>query len=404
MRKIFYLLKFDFILLRPLIVAGLFLLPVFNVVPEIGAQDNGQDWPVKVLILSHVQAFDLSVNEPVDIKRFYTNEPIGEISSASSIKVQPVSAGLVFDNYKYKIFGVNLTSLDDGRVNFCVNKRNYRGNISLIRESDMSLSVINQVPLEEYLAGVLPSEIPAQWPDEALKAQAIAARTYALYQVFQRRNKDYHLQADIRSQVYGGATSEASRSTAAVRETQGQILTYKGNIFPAYYSAACGGRRQDAQRVWGLGIRPLKSGPCGFCSSSPHQSWRTEMTAVEIREKISEKVQRVGQIYAVTAIGRDRSGRVIAVKIANSEGTISVPAHKFRMAIGPDKIKSTNFKVEQKNGHFIFTGHGWGHGVGLCQWGAAEMAEKGYDAEKILKHYYPASRIITINDYIEKKQ
>ena len=382
---------------------GLAVSLLFCFTPEIGAGQTSLDYPVKVLILSHVRSLDLKLLGPVKVKRFYTNEDLGQLGSGLLIKVKPAATGLVLGKEEYKIFGINLICPDIRKVNFSINKRNYRGGINLIRETDMSVSVINQIPLEDYLGGVLPSEIPAAWPDAALEAQAIAARTYALYEALRKQDKDFYLQADIRSQVYGGAGKEKNRTSRAVKKTRGKILTYKGYIFPAYFHAACGGKRQDAARVWGIDLKPLKTGPCGFCAYSPHQSWQKELTAEQVRQKISAAADlgRIGPVYVIDTLGRDRSGRVVKVKIGHSEGSFSILADKFRMIMGPNNIKSTNFKVKRVNNKFIFSGHGWGHGVGFCQWGAAGMAEKGYSAEQILKFYYPDSKITRVSDYIK---
>lgn len=378
----------------------LFFTLFLSISVQAQTKDNEIDWPVKVLIISHVPSLDLTIRRPVQVGTFYTNEKLGQIKAPSSLRVKPTQAGLSLGSREYKIFGVNLTSVDRHQINFILNKHSYRGQIQLIREPDLTISVVNYLSLEEYLASVLPGEIPPNWPEAALQAQAIAARTYALYQSLQRQDRDFHLQADVRSQVYSGAGKEVKSATVVVRATQGQILTYKGYIFPAYYHAACGGRRQDAARLWRINIKPLKGGYCPFCSLSPHQGWRVELNAFQIREKIS-KMQPIGEIYAVNTIGRDRSGRVNKVKIFHSEGVLSIPAHKFRLAIGPDLIKSTNFNISQRNDQFVFTGYGWGHGVGLCQWGAAEMARQGYTAQQILRFYYPGSRITKMSDYVK---
>ena len=140
-----------------------------------------------------------------------------------------------------------------------------------------------------------------------------------------------------------------------------------------------------------------------LCVMSPHQSWQKELTAEQVRQKISAAADlgRIGPVYVIETLGRDRSGRVVKVKIGHSEGSFSILADKFRMIMGPNDIKSTNFKVKRMNNKFIFSGHGWGHGVGFCQWGAAGMAEKGYSAEQILKFYYPGSKITRVSDYIK---
>ncbi|MBP7836067.1 MAG: SpoIID/LytB domain-containing protein [Candidatus Omnitrophica bacterium] len=276
-----------------------------------------------------------------------------------------------------------------------INGRFFRGNIRFIRKPDNKLLVVNDIELEDYVKGILYHEASHYWPVEVLKAQAIISRTYALYQMRENKQEDFDMTNDIYSQVYGGQTSERFRTNRAVDETAGQVLFYKGKIIPAYFHATCGGHTEDASELWKIDLAPLKGVVCGFCKESPHFSWHGDLSLKEIAEKLTKQDFKIKNITGIEIAGKNNSGRVTDLKIISGNKEEKISAKDFRSAIGPNIIKSTNFSVSIAGRDAVFEGVGWGHGVGLCQWGAYFMAKQGYTVEQILRYYYPGADVKT---------
>ncbi|MCM8790456.1 MAG: SpoIID/LytB domain-containing protein [Candidatus Omnitrophica bacterium] len=278
-----------------------------------------------------------------------------------------------------------------------VGGKRFRGDIDILRKDNGRLMIINYIALDDYLYGVLYHEVSHRWPMEVLKAQAIAARTFALYQAKQNRLQLYDLRSDIYSQVYGGSGSEKWSTTMAVNSTKGLVLVYKGELLPAYYHATCAGRTEDASNLWKVNIPPLDGVECGFCVESPHYSWTKNMPLWKLEEKLASAGYKMGKIETVAVLSRNESGRVDKLSIKDNAGVSVVLTGKdFRQLLGPNELRSTNFDVSIKWGELILTGRGWGHGVGMCQWGSYGMAKKGIKADEILRRYYPGAEIVSV--------
>ena len=277
-----------------------------------------------------------------------------------------------------------------------IDDRKFRGNIELLRQPNLRLLVINLIELEDYVQGILYHEVSHYWPVEALKAQGIACRSYALYQKEQMVGKDYDLTSDTASQVYGGKTSERYRINKAVEETKGQILKYKGKILPAFFHATCGGHTEDGATLWNVNIEPLKGVVCNYCQGSPHYNWHYVISLGELKEKLGEGGYKVSDIKNITILDRNASGRIGNIKITCPSKDLKIAAKDFRNIVGPNFIRSTNFDVAIFAEDVVFEGLGWGHGVGLCQWGAYFMAKQGFSYQDILKAYYPGSEISSL--------
>ena len=233
---------------------------------------------------------------------------------------------------------------------------------------------------------------------EVLKAQAIAARTFALYQIRQNKAQAYDLRNDIYSQVYGGRESEKWSTTVAVDRTKGEVLVYKDDIFPTYYHATCGGYTEDASNLWNVDLAPLKGVSCSFCSDSPHYRWTKAISLRTLEKKLKEGGYKIGKTSFVTILSKNRSGRVDKIEIKDDSGAAVVLTGKdFRQMLGPNDVSSTNFNASIRLGLLFLDGIGWGHGVGMCQWGAYGMARKGKKCDEILKYYYPGAEISTMD-------
>lgn len=281
--------------------------------------------------------------------------------------------------------------------------RAFRGSVDIIRKDNMKLMVINRVPLEEYLYGVLYNEVSHRWPIEAIEAQAIAARTFALYQARQNKLQDYDLTNDIYSQVYSGATSERWATTRAAKLTTGEVLTYKGDIFPTYYHATCGGHTEDASNLWNVDLGCLKGVECAYCKESPHYRWTKTMELNDLEKKLNDNGYKLGKIKKVEVVSKNSSGRIDKLEIKDdTDVSCIMTAKDFRQMLGPNEARSTNFEPSIAGDKLILKGIGWGHGVGMCQWGAKGQADKGKKCEEMLEFYYPGTEITPIGKISDK--
>ena len=285
----------------------------------------------------------------------------------------------------------------DDPADLFINNRPFRGFLTVYRQPDNSLAVINHIDVEDYLYGVLYHEVGSWWPAEALKAQAIAARTYALYQKRFTSGRRFDIYNNQSSQMYGGADSERNRSNGAVDETRGQVLTFKGALFPAYYHATCGGRTRDSSELWNIQMPPLAGGvKCDYCWFSPHYAWHAKVDIRDMEELLKEHGIWVGPISDMEVVTRSASDRVLTALVRGTSGEKTLSAKDLRLWVGPTVVRSENFETHMRWGKIVFEGKGWGHGVGMCQWGALGQSIAGKKYGEILQFYYPGSEITQI--------
>lgn len=281
-----------------------------------------------------------------------------------------------------------------------VNGIQVRGMIQLLPVVG-KIQVVNVLKMNEYLYGVLPYEIMSGWPIEALKAQAVAARTYAYYHIMKNNSTYYDLDASTNFQVYKGTVSETDTTNKAVDSTSGIIMVYNSIPILAYFHSTCGGRTADDRFVWkGEDLPYLTSVNCSYCKNSPFYGWQVNISLDEIYEALLKKYKTVGQIRAIT-LGRE-DNRVSNIKIEHANGIIRMTGNDFRMMFEAKKIKSLYFEAKQTRNGLILNGHGWGHGVGMCQWGAKEMAGQGKNFYDILRFYYRGISVVSINTIPQK--
>lgn len=279
---------------------------------------------------------------------------------------------------------------------FSLNGNPYRGMLEL-HNIIGKIYAINIVKIDDYLFSVVPSEIPASWDIQALKAQAVAARTYTYYHLLNRKKKSlYDLDASTNFQVYKGISSEKQTTTLAVLETSGEIISHNHNPILSYFHSTCGGKTADDDFIWeGKGKTYLTGVKCNYCSQSPHYRWEEKFSLSEIKTSLSRKYSNVGKIKRISFTRH--FGRVTEVEILHSSGKISLSGNNFRLLFPPQKLKSMYFTSHKSGRGLIIRGRGWGHGVGLCQWGAKGMAERGASYRAILKYYYKNINLVKIN-------
>jgi stage II sporulation protein D len=276
----------------------------------------------------------------------------------------------------------------DNEQNVKVNGLSYRGEIG-VSTVDGQIFVINSLDLEEYLYGVIPREISPSWPEQALKTQAVAARTYALYHMIMRKHEIYDVFSTTSSQVYGGKVSEHPSAIRAVDQTKGEVLICNGKLVLALYHANSGGRTEQMGNVWPGGYTYLKSVKDDFSIKRPGYSWDKKLEMAEIEKCFKKFGLDISSIVNIVPVERAESGRIKKLEIIHESGSFFLSGNSFRLMVGPARIKGSNFEVKKEKEKFSFSGTGYGHGVGMSQWGVNSMAKKGYSYGQILKFYYP---------------
>lgn len=277
-----------------------------------------------------------------------------------------------------------------------IDGRRFRGNVTLSVES-RGLRVINHLPIEQYLYGVVPREMPSTWPREALMAQAVAARTYALYIRSKSKDKDYHVVATTASQVYGGYDSEVAAPNGAVDLTRGQVITHDGKLIVAYFHSNSGGHTEDSKNVWSADLPYLKGVPDRFSQNTPGGNWDFVLTLDDLRDRLNRYGLNVGRVRKLETLGKSSAGRSLKIRVTTDSGDFVLKSNAFRIKVGATRLKSLLMDMEIQENGLILRGKGYGHGVGMSQWGAWKMAQEGRDYREILKHYYRNVHIVTIN-------
>ncbi len=238
-----------------------------------------------------------------------------------------------------------------------------------------------EVDLEDYVASVLSGEVPGSWPSEALKAQAIAARTYAVAKMRERRAKNFHVQSTVTDQVY--KINPGPVFVAAAKATYGLVLTKDKKLVETSFHSTCGGKTADSQTVWGRSYEHLRGVICNYCKASKTYFWRESVSLLELEAKFKQKIN------GINILNRSEDGRVINLELCG-EHKKRLSGNDFRMTMGWTKVRSTLIdSIEFSDNHVEIKGRGFGHGVGLCQHGAMGMAQGGKRFQEILYHYYP---------------
>ena len=278
-----------------------------------------------------------------------------------------------------------------------INGKPYRGTAE-ISPGEKGLLVVNELPLEEYLVGLINCEISSAWPIEAVKAQAVIARTYALNRKELRRTAPFHLESSVIDQVYDGCEIEDSRARRAVSDTAGEVLGHNGSVIQAYYHSNCGGKTEASENVWGARLPYLEGVDCKYCLTASSSTWEIRLQLAEIEDRLKAAGYKVAGVTDIRAGVRNNRGRLKNILIVSSRGETVLTGDQFRKVIGYSVIKSTNFTLKVSKGEAAFSGAGNGHGVGLCQWGAKQRALDGFDYAEILAYYYPGTELRKFSD------
>jgi stage II sporulation protein D len=278
-----------------------------------------------------------------------------------------------------------------------LNGRDYAAPLEILRSGD-ALTVVNEVPFEDYIVGVLRAEASDKWPIEMLRAHAVVARTYAAHRRLLTTGKPFHILASTAHQQYAGRVAAGSPLWAAVRDTAGQVLLWEGELFPAFYHTESGGYTEDPRTVFAARNMPaLKPVRCEFSAGSPHFYWSLDLKLADLTEILRRNDLYVGSVSAIDISERTPSLRAATVTVRGTRGSVRLRGNDFRRMIGYDTFNSTLFAVAVDAPWAHFSGRGYGHGVGMCQWGAKGMAEQGYTARQILEYYYPGTVLSTLD-------
>ncbi|MCI0513587.1 SpoIID/LytB domain-containing protein [candidate division KSB1 bacterium] len=319
--------------------------------------------------------------------------------------------------------------------------RQYTGIIEMHLNKSGKITVINELPLERYLQGVVPSEMPATFPVEALKAQAVAARTIAIRKMgIVHPNQPFDVCDDVHCQVYQGISNETEPTNRAVSSTHGKVLAVSGNLCDAVYAAVCGGHTEAAEHAWQSQEVPYLKGvldyklkaygslgsflqnetnvrqwitgaPKSFCNpekteiqallngQAKYFRWQVQYSATELAQIIQSKTgQNLGKLNNLEPVSRGVSGRLKTLRVVGSKKSFTIDGElEIRRALSQNTLYSSCFVIDKlKNGQFILRGAGFGHGVGMCQYGAAGMALKGKNYLEILLHYYNGAELLSL--------
>lgn len=265
-----------------------------------------------------------------------------------------------------------------------IGDRWYRGRVKLI-PSENGVTAVNYVNIDDYLYSVVGSEMPTSWPQEALRSQAIAARSYALYHQRKASGRTFDLNSTQYSQVYKGIQGEAPSTQTAVDTTRGKVLTHGGRVIEAVFHSSSGGHTENSEHVWSKAI-PYLQGVPDFDQNAPVYSWRTQFSLAEVGNRIGYP----GTIEAVEVLSRSPQGRAKRMTIIGDAGTLTMTGNTFRQKLG---LRSTKFDLAVSLEGISVAGNGFGHGIGMSQWGARGMAERGHDYDEILTHFYRGTRL-----------
>jgi stage II sporulation protein D len=340
---------------------------------------------VRVLILRDVPSFSIAGEEMV-LKDPAAGRLLFHNRKNSSLTLERLPGARV------KIRGTGISApafaLTASRGFLAINGRRFRNQIRIYPANSGSLWIVNVVPMEDYLAGLVNWEISSQWPPEAVKAQVVAARTYARYQKLARQGELFDLEGTTNDQVYGGMDREDALSRKAVRDTSGEMILFQGNPIFAVYHSCCGGKTEAPEFLWAGNFPYLRTQDCPYCLGSPYFVWNYRVDGAQLRASLNSLNSLGSRIVAVNLGPRSESQRILQVAVQGENGRVDLSGPDFRRFLGRDLLRSTNFTVKEKDGVFLFAGLGWGHGAGLCQWGMKGMAEEGENYRSILRSYY----------------
>ncbi len=365
---------------------------------------------------SDLSSYQGSVSKPIATQKTVTKpkaytpkiKPSKDITTLrvalhKKIKSITMTGDLVLDNQRYSEItcsfrnkkvscnnrsydsGIEITSASAAPISIKSKKFRYAGKIKILAKKS-SLRVLNIVDIENYVYGVVTSESISSWHIEALKSQAVAARTYAYYQSKVRKNWDYDVVDNTGDQVYKGLNGKSKSGVRATDETRALIITYKNKPILAQYTANSGWKSASSKEIFGVKKHYLYGHEDKFSKKMPLGTWKKDISIKDMEKGLNKKGIRIGKLYDIVPVVIGPSGRVTKVKFIGSNGEKTLKTYSsLRRIVGLHDILMT---IEKRGDRFYFDGGGFGHGVGYSQWGGQSMAKAGYKFDEILKFYY----------------
>lgn len=275
-----------------------------------------------------------------------------------------------------------VSNAKDGLLSY--NGRVYRGAIwfkPVCQGTEITFQAINIVDLEDYLLSVVPSEMPTVWHKEAVKAQSIAARSYAVANYWKNEKDSYDLKDTTDDQVYLGVESETAAGNQACDETVGIVLKHNQKVISAFFHSTSGGATEHGENVWGKEI-PYVQSVLDYDDNSPHFAWQRRFNIDQAEKAFGLKA---GTLLSIQPFWKVSTNRIKQAAIVSSGNTTVLSGERLRQLF---KLPSSIFNVSFEDGSYIFAGRGFGHGLGMSQYGARTLAESGYNAAQILSYYY----------------
>ena len=312
--------------------------------------------------------------------------------TAQSLRAEDTIKVLIIESPYDIILAENAEKIGSLNGEIFLRGSSYKGLVDVRRDGN-GLYFITELPFEKYIEGVVASEIGKDWNMEAMKAQAVISRTYAVYQKGLNVGKDYHITSSVLHQVYKGDNADETVSNA-VKETTGEILTYEKKPVETFYHSTCADKTELPEEVWGKSYPYLKSVLC-MDKNSPYEHWLRRFSVAEIEKALNIKGIKNININSFTSTGRVKTLKIVteSSRLGESpeETELEVKAVDLRKLFGYKELPSTQFSVSITGSEVVFEGSGYGHGVGLSQWGALELANEGKNYKEILQYYYPGT-------------
>jgi SpoIID/LytB domain protein len=373
---------------------------------------------MRVRVLQGIESVTISARKSFIVRTWDVNNEKSAYYSATPVIVRGSDRGLDLLDQKGNLLEQQLrkvTVIPNRKELLSLNNRQFRGVFEFHPLKGDSFYTVNVLNAEDYLQGVLQPEIGNRTEDEyeAVRAQAVAARTYAYVTKGKYPDREYDLINDIGDQVYSGVAGEQNITNRAVKDTRGEVLVYNDELIDAYYHSTCAGRTDNIEDVWDKGARPYLVGVTDndFCRWSKFFEWNELYPTAEFLDHIRNYLKatngdtdKIGRVLLDAKLtDRTPGGRVRSIQITTDQGSVVLRKDQIRWAFGrhekPGIMPSTNFEIflDLAGGDTVqqvqVIGYGYGHGIGMCQCGAIGMARAGYSYQQILTHYYSGVRI-----------
>ena len=380
------------------------IILIFSSVLFLDSRVHASEHAIRLGLTESAQVLSIHSSSPFSLKllsgkrlKISNTVTVARQGERLLINNRPVSTPVLFMQGGGEVFRIKvLAHGTNSTVKNSKKEWTVRGPLEIHRVPS-GLAVVNRINLETYVEGVVSGEISPKWPLEALKAQAVAARTYVLYKQMENQDRPFDVFASVQDQVYHGHAARPESVRRAVAETKGHVVTYERRPIYAAYSSTAAGPTEDALYVWALDLPYLKGVDCPFDDQAPRYNWRTTFTFDYLERQLRKEGYAVGVVATLTPYTFTPSGRVDRVRLLHSHGEIILRGQDLRRIVGYSKIFSTNFSIAAMGAKVEVVGHGAGHAVGMCQWGMREMAELGYDYQSILRHYYPGTTLLPLS-------